>query len=332
MSYTGRIEIRAVALEPIHHGQGTRGNTVSARRQEVMAADQGIDTVPFVSGNSIRHMLRDAGIRYALEAMQIPEGSLSKAVVDLLFSGGSLTGKGSLTLAKARRLAELFPILAVLGYSAGSTITGGRIEVWNLHCVCAQNAFRRPDIIPAEDPRWSLEAGQIVGLQFGTRHDAARIPHAAAMLAIEDKAAVEAAGEAKKGKTKEPKPETSTQMIYDYETIMAGTEMFGGIVYRGLKEGEMAALMSALSHACDGRAGDGGYLYTVAAKRGTGHGRMSWHFTGLLRPVATPAMQSSDMLLPALSMGDRADRLDVYRAHLAQHREAIMRELEEIAS
>ena len=331
MSSTGRIEIRAIALDAIHHGAGTEGNTVVLRKQEVLLPDGTIDTVPFISGNSLRHLLRDAGVRFALEAMQVPEGSLSKGVVDLLFSGGSLGGKANMTLAKARRIAELFPILAVLGYSAGSRITGGRIEVAHLHLVAEQNLFRRPDSIANEHPRWALDGNAQTGSEFGTRHDAGRIAHAASYLALTDKAKLDLTADAKKGGPKAPKDEQSTQMIYDWEVILPGAEFFGGIVYRGLKETELSALIAALSHACDGRHTDGGYLYRVGAKSGTGHGRMSWHFTGLMRPVATPALVPSDAMLPVLSDG-ATDRLDAYRAHLAANREDILAQLEELAA
>lgn len=331
MSHTGRIDIRAIALEPIHHGAGNDGNTVTLRRQAVLMPDGTVDYVPFVSGNSIRHMLRDAGVRFALEAMAVPDGSLSKGVVDLLFSGGSLGGKASLTLAKARRVAELFPILAVLGYSAGTRITGGRLEVGNLHLVCEQNRFRRPDLVDAQHPRYLVDAGAHVGSEFGMRHDAARISHAASYLAIEDKSRVELVADKGKGKTKEKKDSDSTQMIYDWEVILPGSEMTGAIVYRALKEGELSALASALSHACDGVHTDGGYLYQVGAKRGTGHGRMSWRFSGLTRPVATPAMTPTDVLLPAIAT-DASERITAYKAHLAEHRADILAELEELAA
>lgn len=333
MSYTGRIEIRAVALDAIHHGAGTEGNTVVLRRQEVLGPDGSIDTVPFVSGNSIRHMIRDAGVRYALEAMAVPPESLSKAVVDLLFSGGSLTSKGSaMTLAKARRIAELFPILAVLGYSAGSRITGGRIEVAHLHLVAEQNLFRRPETIAPGIDRWLIDGNAQTGSEFGTRHDAARIAHAASYLALPAQAAQVAGADAPKGRTKEKKDSESTQMIYDWEVVLPGAEFFGAITYRALKEAELSALVSALSHACDGRHSDGGYLFHVGAKRGTGHGRMSWHFHGLARPIATPRYDASDVLLPALVEDQSASRLDAYREHLASKRSEILAELEEIAA
>lgn len=329
MSYTGRIEIEAIALDAIHHGAGTEGNTQVLRRQETLRADGTIDSVPFVSGNSIRHMLRNAGVLFALEAMAVEPESLSKAVVDLLFSGGSLGGKNSMTLEKSKRLEAMFPVLGLLGYSAGNTISSGRVEVWNLHLRCEQNVFRAPGLVDTSDPRWQLDGNAQTGSQFGTRHDSARIASATRYLAIADATRLIDTASTPKGKTKAPKNEESTQMIYDYETILPGAEFFGGIVYRGLKEPELDALVSALSYACDGADGSG-YLYRVGAKSGTGLGRMRWHFRGLQRPVTPTAMEEST-LLPVLS-GGGSDRLEAYKVRLHEQKAAILAQLEEMAA
>lgn len=328
MSYTGRINIFATALDAIHHGAGTEGNTQVLRRQEVLRADGSIVTVPFISGNSIRHMLRNAGVLFALEAMGIQPESLSKGVVDLLFSGGSLGGKNSFSLAKAKRVEALFPILSTLGYSAGNRIECGRLEVWNLQLVCEQNAFRAP--VTPEGSRWEMDGNAQTGSQFGTRHDAARIAHASRYLALPAAQAVAEEASKPKGKAKEERGEQTTQMIYDWEVILPGAEFFGGIVYRGLKEAELSALLSALSYACDGHDGDG-YLYRVGAKAGTGHGRMRWRFEGLAKPIALPVMESAE-LLPMLAPGEGVDRLEAYKRHLADNRQAILVELEELAA
>ena len=329
MSHSGRIDIIAVALDAIHHGAGTEGNTQVLRRQEVLQPDGTIETVPFISGNSIRHMLRNAGVLFALEAMGVEAESLTKGMVDLLFSGGSLGGKNSFSLAKAKRVEQLFPVLSLLGYSAGNRIEAGRVEVWNLQLVCQQNQFRAPETVTQQ--RLQLDGNALVGSQFGTRHDAARIAQAARYLALPAAAAVAEEASAPKGKTKAPAAEKSetTQMIYDYEVILPGAEFFGGIVYRGLRDAELNALVSALSYACDG-AEHGGYLYRVGAKSGTGLGRMRWYLSGLQKPLAPTAMEPSS-LLPVLA-DDGASRLAEYQAHLRSNREAILAELAELSA
>lgn len=329
MRHTGKISIEATAIEAIHHGAGTAGNTQVLRRQEVVTED-GIATVPFVSGNSIRHMLRDAGVRYALDAMGVPDHTLSKATVDLLFSGGSLGGKASMTMAKAREVADLFPILSVLGYSAGSRIQPGKIEVQHMQLHCEENAFRAP----ALSPMALRPAGAFIGDEFGTRHDVARLPYAQRLLgAPKAQLALEEAPAAGK-KTKAPKDEETTQMIFDWETVLPGSRFWGGLSYRELSPRELDALRSALSYACEGIHHDGGYLFRVGAKRGTGHGLMSWRLAGSIRAVATPVHTPSGEMLPAVRREDEpvTEWLAEYVAHLRAHKDRIVTLLEEVSS
>ena len=327
MRHTGRIDITATALEALHHGQGAEGNTQVLRRQEIVTPDGEIATVPFISGNSLRHMLRDAGVRYALDAMGVPDGSLSKGTIDLLFSGGSLGGKASVTLAKARAVAELFPILSVLGYSAGSRIQPGKIEVGHLHLVCEENQHRMPRL----EPLALRHAGAFVGEEFGTRHDAARLPYAQRLLGAPRPAPEEPE---KKGRTKGAKDEESTQMIYDWEVVLPGSRFWGGITYRELSPIEIDALRSALSYACEGMHPDGGYLFRVGAKRGTGHGLMAWRLSGSVRTVDVPVSTPSDTMLPALVDREQPTSgwLGTYVTHLREHRDAIVSLLEEVSS
>lgn len=328
MRQSGKISIAAMALEALHHGAGTEGNTQVLRRQEVVTPGGEISLVPFISGNSIRHMLRDAGVRYALDAMGVADGCMSKGMVDLLFSGGSLGGKTTVTMQRARRVADLFPLLSVLGYSAGTRIQPGKIEVQHLHLVCSENAHRMP---PSDhEPALLRQAGSYTGEEFGTRHDVARLPYAQRLLGAPKPVAEDAA----KPRTKQPKDDDSTQMIFDWETILPGAQFWGGMTYRDLSERELDALRSALSYACEGMHADGGYLFRVGAKRGAGHGLMSWRLSGSVRSVSAPASTPSDAMLPSITAKDDAagGSLSAYAESLRAGASEILRELEEIAA
>ena len=119
--HSGTLIFTAVAMDPIHHGAGTEGNTQLLRMQDLVLDDGTPARVPFISGNSIKHQIRAGGVKFALKAMAVQAGTLTKGVVDLLFSGGALTKSGSaVNLSQARDLAALFPILSVCGYAAGN--------------------------------------------------------------------------------------------------------------------------------------------------------------------------------------------------------------------
>src|SRR3990167_8235765 len=130
-TYTsGRVDIQATALDAIHHGAGTRGNTSVIRVQEIVDPKTGeMHETPFISGNSIKHAIRQHAVEHALAVMAVEDGTISKQVVDLLFSGGHLSKAGAaVSLKTARELSSLFPALSLCGYSAGNFMTQSRSE------------------------------------------------------------------------------------------------------------------------------------------------------------------------------------------------------------
>lgn len=180
MRHTGKIDILATALEPIVHSAGTSGNTATMRMQKFPTIVDGrvvMAETPIVSGNTIKHRLRVAAVQYALDAMGIEDGTLTKAEVDLLFSGGHLNKSGAaVDLTAARKLSEMWPALSMSGYSAGNAMESSGLEVHPLHVVCLENATRVPDELRERDdvaPFLEVPASTLIIEEFGTRHDQA---------------------------------------------------------------------------------------------------------------------------------------------------------------
>lgn len=333
---TGRLDIVATALDALHHGAGSEGNTQLLRTQEVILEDGSQARVPFISGNSLKHMIRDGAVRFALDAMQVEDHSLSKAVVDLLFSGGHLAkGSQSVRIATARELAVLFPALSICGYSAGNTMVASKLRVDNLHLVCHENAARLPAGLSAT-PHARIRAGGYRSEEFGTRHDAARLPHVDRVLALEDRDR----SDASKGRTKDVKAPgkdaDSAQMIYDFQTLKAGSVLWGGVGYEDLTHPELVAFRSGLSYACEGRHADGGYIFPVGAKRSIGWGRVSMVIKGTMRrAVDAPVYEPSSAALPTTARADvdheHDGELAEYVATLYAQRADILAALEAVA-
>lgn len=321
---SGKLDIHAVALDPIHHGGGTSGNTQVVRTQEVILADGTVGRVPYISGNSIKHMIRDGAARYALDAMAVEDGSLSKAVVDLLFSGGQLTKSGgAVRIDKARRLAEVFPALSLCGYSAGNMMTQSKVRVDHMHLVCAENRWRVPPQL-VEHPLLERPGGAFRGDAFGTRHDAIGLPAARRVLALEDAAGADN-GAVKRSRGDRAKLDT-TQMIYEMEVVLPGSHWFGALHFVDLTEGELMALRTGLSYPCEGRHADGGYVYRLGGKGAVGYGRVSMAFAGTLRePVRPQDHTPSDVALPVVAADAGNDsRLAAYTQELHEHRGEIL--------
>lgn len=328
MHLTGKIDIRATALEPLVHGAGTSGNTQLLRTQDIMLPDGTMTKVPFISGNSIKHKLRACAVQYALDAMGVEDHSMTKPEIDLLFSGGHLSKSGAaIDLTMARELEQLFPALSLCGYSAGNTMTESKIRVSHLHVVCAENAWRLPDDL-LEHPALALRAGALRVEEFGTRHDQAT-KHVSRRLLTEG--ANDAVAKRKTKTLAAPKEDgpaergDSAQMIYEFSSIAAGATLWGTIQVAELTELEQAALSSAFHYAATDRRGDS-IVMGVGAKNAIGYGSIKVELRGSIR-VAPPRYEATSELTHA---GDTlASR---YTTHLRERKGEILAALRKAAS
>lgn len=327
---TARFDITATALEPIHHGAGTVGNLSRLRKQELITPDGESVDLPFISGNSFRHTIRDGAVRFALDAMGQPE-SFTKAVVDLLFSGGHLNKAGAaVDLQKARRMEQLFPALSLLGYSAGNTMSESKITVRNFHVACRENSFRMPERIRAM-PHAQLPAAHIRTTEFLTRHEATRAPHVSKLLTDGERDRLDLfASEKLAGRTDE-KGDTS-QMIANHDVIKAGSVLWGGIIVHDVTRIELAALQGGLMYACEGKHSDGGLLFRLGAKSKQGYGLVSMQIRGEIRDlVQAPTYSDADGLVPA-DKTTHTTEVGEYVRHLRENREEILSFLKECMS
>ncbi|MDU7935155.1 MAG: hypothetical protein E7J54_31625 [Pseudomonas aeruginosa] len=201
----------ATLTSPFAHGAGSSGNTRLLRTHEVVQPDDTTIQVPFLSGASIRHGIRNA-LAWRIASTCCEPGTMTKAQVDLLWSGGAISSTGAqVDLELQRRVSELLPALSVLGYAAHSDIHEGTARVSDAILVCAENAFRLPSDVAQARPR---RAGAYRGEEFGTRHDTASTQQAR-MIAQPD--------------TLDGGSISSTQMIFDTQVLLAGSQLYGTI-------------------------------------------------------------------------------------------------------
>lgn len=222
------IDLTVTLTSPLHHGAGTSGNTSLLRTHDVALPDGRHTKVPFLSANSIRHGLRDALAWHTARTLDIADGTLTKAVVDLMWSGGAVTTTGSqVDLDMARRIDDTYPALGLLGYAAQSDIIAGTLRVADLELVCRENTWRMPAQL-ASTPHATQGAAAFRTEEFGTRHDTASSP-----MARYIDATVEATG---------------TQMIYDVQALTAGSVLYGRLsLTPAATEGHRLALGAALA-------------------------------------------------------------------------------------
>lgn len=292
------LPLLATLTAPLHHGAGNRGNTALLRRQDIVLPDGTPARTPFVSGNSLRHTLRAALAWHLVRTLQVPDGSLTKAVVDLLWSGGAITKTGAeVRLDRARRVEDLVPQLGMLGYSAGSDMVAGTLNVNHLHLVCAENAWRLP-AAAVELPHAGRAAGAFQGEEFGTRHDVASTPVDRYLADLDTLL----------GETAPP----STQMIYEMQVLKPGAVLAGSLdLTPAATDAHRAVLLVALDEAAPVLGA--GRALRLAAKGAVGFGQTA--LTADLAPL-----------------GDVAAARTWWETHLIARRDEILELLAEVAA
>lgn len=214
---TTTIPITLTSLSPLHHGAGVSGNTQMLRTQPAVNPHTGEEyTCPIVSGNSLRHAIRHACAELTLGAVNATPGSLSKPLVDLLYSGGALTGAGgsNVDLAGHRRLDGLWAPAGLLGYAGRGQIWAGSLYTDILLPICRENTWRMPEQLHSH-PLADRPVASLREEDFGTRHDivgtsADRWLDHDLWIGIDDTS-------------------RSSQMIYDWQVVKAGTVWYGSL-------------------------------------------------------------------------------------------------------
>lgn len=116
------------AMQPIAHHAGTEGNMAFLMREDIRQPDGRFVKVPVITGDTMRHGMREAAAYYCLDAAGIlDEANLTEAALRLLFSGGMISGAsgGSVKISEYHEMINTFPPLRLFGGCAQNrTITG----------------------------------------------------------------------------------------------------------------------------------------------------------------------------------------------------------------
>lgn len=274
---TVRWDLTITALSPLCHSQGTMGNESIFNTEKVADPDHPEalpEDVPLLSGNSLRHQLREALAWLTMKEIGLELGSLPLPALHFLLAGGAL-GKQAATLDadSYRATRDLFPYLALLGGGIGTSLIEGKLIVGHAVLACRQNAWKIAEMCPAlakEVDRYH-PAEEYRGREQGTRHDARRSPLADHLLPPADRDAW-ARERLKTAKAHDDEGSDSTQMIFGREVLISGSRLYWYVGGRYLTPLEHSGLICALL-ALQQR----GYL---GAAIGTGHGRVKLQVIG----------------------------------------------------
>lgn len=311
------------AVTPIAHHSRSFGNSSIVMDEPIIQPDGSIEKVPVVTGDTMRHGMREAAAHAFLDAAGLlGERCLSEAALRLIYSGGQLSGPSgpSVSIAAYRDMLELLPSLALLGGCVNNRMMHGRMVAGRALLICEQSmpVIRHDQWTSewlVEDVRGDheLDARSAVDLVQRVRMDPTMHPVHGRMLSEGASEAVaqrmlasEAASDA--GDAVAAHAAKSSMMPRKHEVVIAGTRWVWPVTVELLSELDRDTfdlmLMNWLSD------------MIVGGKKGTGHGHMvpiAMSKRMLLRPTTSTAMalQGQD------GVGDH------FRQHVHSRRDAI---------
>jgi len=343
------LALEITTLSPLSHGAGNDGNQSIARTTEVLIEEVDPDTgrkaprkirVPCVTGSSLRATLREHAFGHMAEVLGLRDGDVSLDALRLLLKGGKNdSGGATVSLEEARRLRDLFPMLAVFGSMDGGLPIRGELRVSQVlpWCVELHEAGLLPTEVRAVDVSVDgAELGPASGAAIFAdrlpvplhlllteeeyfRHDLKTSPHApllggAARAAIEDKAA------ARKGKSApaEVRREANESMPHTMEAIATGAPLVAFLRLFGATPMEWECLAYAITRWVQHGALLGG-------STGKGHGRCRVRVAGSF--AFSPSTAEATQPGTAVSV-DRAG--DAYVRHVREHAAELRVELAKV--
>lgn len=277
---THKIEIVLQADQPIAHAEETLGSSSILMRADVRQPDGSLERVPIITGDAMRHGLREAAAYAWLDAAGLLGATLTEEALRLLFAGGMVTGTagGSVKLGDYRQMCDVFPPLAILGGCAQNRVIEGRIMVDEALLICVETAH----LMPAWVVEWASngaatwqESRSLVEEVQRVRMDPSLSESKRTLLLDNHRAQIESRLDASEaasevGEHCAKAASKSSMLPRRHERLVRGSLLFWRVTattYSDLERDTLHVMLA--SFLADAR---------VGGKRATGH--------GLLRPVA----------------------------------------------
>jgi hypothetical protein len=324
-----RYELLLEAVEPIAHAEGNEGNASLAMRRKYRLADGTFERIATITGDTMRHKLRDTYARLALDATGMMDGEgprLTEAALRLLFNGGMLTGRGApgaVKLDEFRRMLTVNPGLALLGGCANNHMIEGQLQVSDAMLVCLELAHMLPP--------WVVEYLASKGVKLGghrahmdeemrVRMDASRTREGQRLLEPGARDAVErrlVASEQAHDEDNAIAREANkfTMLPRTQEVIAPGALFYWEITATTNNDLERDALLTTLMATL--------YNLRVGGKGASGHGKLRGVAANQV-PIARPRDASTRMDLAAFGEGVGA----AFKAHMREHAAAFKAQMQ----
>jgi len=236
MPKTHKIHMLLETLSPLTHMMGTRGNEALINREAVIYKDE-IRHLPVISGNAIRHkLIREPGAMFIVGACNLA-GKMNIDQLNYLFNGGSLVESSvSCNIRKIADMQATLPLYRLLGGCLKNQVVAGSLNVHRGMLICRENAERISSILPGDCTidRAIFPAERFIDQYQYTRGDANKMKDVDFFAAVD---------ELNTGEEKEK----SHLMIFNGQTIVAGSMFYIGFVLNNVSDLELGALFHSLS-------------------------------------------------------------------------------------
>ena len=322
-----RYDFILEALTPIAHASESIGNTSLCMREKRRLPDGSFCHVPIITGDTLRHGLREAGAYALLDAAGMLDSPvLGEAALRLLFAGGMITGSegGAVKLDDYRRMVALCPPLGLLGGCAQNRAVPGKVQVDPADLICEETAHRMPEWVTAwlEEGKVSLQScrGHIEEVQR-VRMDPMLDPGKRKLLsdggAEAEKRLLSSEHGKEVGDAVLAQDSKSSMLPRRHETVIAGSLFFWSVtatVHTDLERDTFNTMIGAFLR--DAR---------VGGKRATGHGR--------IRPVVAKQIEiRRPREAPEnLDVGSLAPKVgSLFFAHVSERKDEVAKFLAEV--
>jgi len=226
-----KINAIATALTPITHMMGSKGNESLINRESIFENGKVVQ-VPYLSGNSIRHkMIREPGAIDLIKQCDMI-GKLSIEQLNFMMNGGSLTESSvSTNIQKIYNLQKLLPLFRLLGGSLKNQIISGSLNNSFGFLFCKENKERIAKLLNNNEiiDKFKFNSYEhfISNYQY-TRSSAKNVKNYERFL-------------------KQDEPENENLMIYNGQTLIAGSVFLIQFNLVNCDDIELGALLNALS-------------------------------------------------------------------------------------
>lgn len=316
-----RLEFILEADLPIAHHSETFGNTAVLMREKRRQPDGRFAAIPLITGDTMRHGLRESAAWAYLSAAGLLGGHLTEAALRLLFAGGMVTGSsGTIDLGEYRELCDIFPPIGLLGGCAGNRVNPGRMEVDSAELICRETEHRLPAWVLEWSPNGGCPLGEALHPARAHIEEVQRVrmdptldPSKRHLLTGGERARVEgrlASSGAAQGDAVAAERSKSSLMPRRFERICAGSHFYWSVSATCYSELDIDTFMTMCGAFLSGA--------RVGGKKATGHGRI---VPRAARHVLLAPLE--DRVESISLVGSDARVGELFRRHVAERSERI---------